>query len=302
MTGTVTSLLTKFGYPAWIIDSGASHHVASSVDMLQNIVELSQSSREQVHMLNGGIPNIAHIGSANFLAYLKVNNVLRVLDFKYNLILVSKLTKNLSCSVTFFPDFCIFQDLYSGRVTEIGKEVGGLYIVRQGLKDACFINGTQKPQISSDQPKLTLLWHQRLGCPSLQAMHKLGLIYKRSSKVPDYPIFPLAKQSILVFLHNISRSVKPLEMIHLDVWGPYRTPTHDRKHLFLTIVDDYTRYTWVYMLHMKSEVITVLNSFLCLIKTRFNAVLKTARSDNGTEFFNKQCSDFFLCLWYCPSK
>lgn len=71
------------------------------------------------------------MGIADFLDKMQVDQVLYVPDFKFNLLSVSKLTKALSCSVNFFPDFCVFQDLYNGRVREIGREEGGLYIVKQ---------------------------------------------------------------------------------------------------------------------------------------------------------------------------
>lgn len=150
----------------------------------------------------------------------------------------------------------------------IGKEEGGLYVVMQSLKGDCFINGDLRSTEPEAKSITTEIWHQRLGHPSLQAMRMPGLVAKNSaaSATKDFPICPLAKQSRLVFPHSVSRSVKSLELIHLDVWVPYRTPTHDKKHLFLTIIDDYTRYSWVYMLQMTSEVITVLKVFLVLNK------------------------------------
>jgi len=66
-------------------------------------------------------------------------------------------------------------------------------------------------------------------------------------------------------------------------------PTYDKKYYFVTIVDDYSKYTWLCLIQSKCEVTTVLNNFLCLIKTQFGACVKTLRSDNGTEFFNSNC-------------
>lgn len=106
----------------------------------------------------------------------------------------------------------------------------------------------------------------------------------------DCPICPLAKQSRLVFPISNSISEKPLELVHMDVWGPYRTPTHDRKHFFLTVVDENTRFTWIYLLQLKSDVIVMLKHFLSFVKTQFAAVLKIIRTDNGTEFFNQHCN------------
>jgi len=65
------------------------------------------------------------------------------------------------------------------------------------------------------------------------------------------------------------------------------------KHYFVTLVDDYSRYTWVCLIQSKSEVFTVLQNFLSLIKNQFDVSIKMFRSDNGREFVNSQCVDLF---------
>lgn len=73
-------------------------------------------------------------------------------------------------------------------------------------------------------------------------------------------------------------------------------PTYDKKYYFLTIVDDYSRFTWVYLLQLKSEVIVVLKQFLYMIQNQFGMMVKVLRSDNGSEFFNSKCNDFLKTL------
>ena len=51
----------------------------------------------------------------------------------------------------------------------------------------------------------------------------------------------------------------------MDVWGPYRVPTHDGKRYFLTLVDDYSRFTWLILLNSKAEVIVALTTFFVMI-------------------------------------
>ena len=51
-------------------------------------------------------------------------------DFNFNLLLVVKLTRQLNCCAIFYSDFFLLQDLLTGRVKEIGKEDGGLYILK----------------------------------------------------------------------------------------------------------------------------------------------------------------------------
>lgn len=43
--------------------------------------------------------------------------------------------------------------------------------------------------------------------------------------------------------------------------------------------------TWLYLLRLKSDVLTVLKKFLSMIKAQFAASVKIFRSDNGSEFF-----------------
>ena len=59
---------------------------------------------------------------------------------------------------------------------------------------------------------------------------------------------------------------------------------------FLTIVDDCTRSTWVYVMKCKSDTKPLLQSFYFMIKTQFNKSIKVFRKDNGLEF---QMTDFF---------
>ena len=77
-----------------------------------------------------------------------------------------------------------------------------------------------------------------------------------------------------------------LYLIHIDVWGPYKVATHNNMRYFLTLVDDHSRWTWTFLMHLKSDVCTLLKSFLTLIKTQFGRQVKVLRSDNGGEFFN----------------
>lgn len=64
-------------------------------------------------------------------------------------------------------------------------------------------------------------------------------------------------------------------------------------NIFLTIVDDYTRMTWIYLLKLKSDVCTVVSIFLQYVKIQFNKTVKVIRSDNDAEFVNDICSSLF---------
>ena len=58
---------------------------------------------------------------------LKLNNILCMPSFNLNMLSISKLTNDLKCCVTFYPDSCVMQDLATGKMIGLGKQFGGLY-------------------------------------------------------------------------------------------------------------------------------------------------------------------------------
>lgn len=142
------------------------------------------------------------------------------------------------------------------------------------------------------------MWHRRLGHPSNQVLHSLELLHnnKDTDSLTSCSVCPLAKQTRLSFPISASKTSKCFELVHMDLWGPYKVPTFDKKYYFLTIVDDCNRYTWVHLLQLKSETIVAIKNFFVLIKNQFGHIIKTIRSDNGTEFFNYQCKELFISL------
>ena len=80
-------------------DSGATHHITSTLDLLS---EVSPSPHTSVTLPNGNKVQIDSIGSTNFGSDFSLSNVFHVPSFCVNLLSVSKMTKSLNCSITFF--------------------------------------------------------------------------------------------------------------------------------------------------------------------------------------------------------
>lgn len=73
-------------------------------------------------------------------------------------------------------------------------------------------------------------------------------------------------------------------------YGGYHVPSLSGAQYFLTIVDDHSRSTWVFLMHHKSEARNLLIHFITLVETQFAKRVKVVRSDNGPEF---KCVDFY---------
>jgi hypothetical protein len=149
-------------------------------------------------------------------------------------------------------------------------------------------------QCTNEQPTSMQLWHYRLGHSSfdrLQFLHQYVQNLPTINKTtPFCNVCPLAKQKRLSFPNAGHICKTNFELIHCDIWGPYFVPTIDGHKYFLTIVDDHSRSTWVYLMHSKSDTRPLLISFFNIVETQFHTKIKSVRSDNGLEF---DMSDFF---------
>jgi hypothetical protein len=94
------------------------------------------------------------------------------------------------------------------------------------------------------------LWHYRLGHPSHSRIKLIQTIIPSISCIQESicPICPLSKQRKLPFPVSISFSTSVFELLHCDVWGPMAINSINGSKYFLTIVDDYTRLTWVHLM------------------------------------------------------
>ncbi|CAI7864331.1 unnamed protein product, partial [Closterium sp. NIES-53] len=118
----------------------------------------------------------------------------------------------------------------------------------------------------------TLLWHHRLGHPSLphlrgMASHTLVSGLPRSlpplppGPAPTYvPCFE-GRQRAAPHSSAFPLTEAPLQTLHMDVWGPARVRGQGHEHYFVLIIDNYSRYTTVFPLHSKGEVPEVGGEF-----------------------------------------
>jgi hypothetical protein len=86
---------------------------------------------------------------------------------------------------------------------------------------------------------------------------------------------------------------RPLELLHMDLFGPIAYISIGGSKYCLVIVDDYSRFTWVFFLQEKSQTQETLKGFLKRAQNEFGLRIKKIRSDNGTEFMNSQIEGFF---------
>ena len=132
---------------------------------------------------------------------------------------------------------------------------------------------------------LSSLRHARLGHldPKLHALSHVFPVLQNSCN-KDCIVCPMGKQKRLPYPFNNKLSTCTFDLVHMDVWGPYSTPTLEGFKYFLTMVDDSTRATWIFFMKSKSEVRQLITSFYTMIHTQFGVKIKSVRTNNAMEF------------------
>ena len=112
-------------------------------------------------------------------------------------------------------------------------------------------------------------WHNRLGHLYFNKLDRLKHLFQcRNDGVDSYCLIcTLAKQKRLTFISHNHLSQCAFNLIHCDTWGPYHVLTHAGYGYFLTLVDDYTRFTWVFLMRHKSEARNIISKFFNVVKT-----------------------------------
>ncbi|GJS86684.1 RNA-directed DNA polymerase, eukaryota [Tanacetum coccineum] len=118
------------------------------------------------------------------------------------------------------------------------------------------------------------MWHTMLGHPFDQAVDMLqpDLNYTKYSHVSPCDICHKAKQTRKPFPFSDHQTTNIGELIHLDLWGPYKIVSKDGFRYFLTSIDDYTRVVWIYLLKTKDEVYDHFVNYSNLILNHFKIV------------------------------
>jgi transposase InsO family protein len=81
----------------------------------------------------------------------------------------------------------------------------------------------------------------------------------------------------------------PGELLHMDTVGPARVCSFGGKWYVLVVVDDFSRYSWMFFMTMKDEAFTHARDLILRLQNEFpKNAMRAIHSDNGTKFKNTQ--------------
>ncbi|GKC20994.1 retrovirus-related pol polyprotein from transposon TNT 1-94, partial [Tanacetum coccineum] len=214
--------------------------------------------------------------------------VVYVNGLKHNLISISQL-----CDANFKILFTKTQVTIvnqNNEVVLIALRRRDVYIIDMSSfnkeSNACFL--------AKASPRVNWLWHKRLSHLNFKninnlAKHNLvsGLPSLTFSKDKNCSACEKGKHHRASFKTKRSFSInKSLHLLHMDLFGPIKPQTISHNQYTIVIVDEYSRYTWVFCLKKKSDAADCIMSFIRKMENLNEVRVKELRSDNGTEFRN----------------
>ncbi|GJU35103.1 retrovirus-related pol polyprotein from transposon TNT 1-94 [Tanacetum coccineum] len=143
---------------------------------------------------------------------------------------------------------------------------------------------------------LMMLWHKCLG-----HMNEKGIVILSKRRLLDNHnvaslVFcehcVIGKQKRVSLSKAIHQTKGTLDYLHADCWGPSRIPSLGGARYFLSIIDDFSRMTWVFMMKHKSEAFEKFKHWKILIENQTGRKIKRLRTDNGLEFCSREFNDF----------
>ncbi|KAK2457235.1 WD40 repeat-containing protein HOS15 [Trifolium repens] len=310
---------------SWFPDSGASFHVTGDSWNLQQLTPFED--HDQIYIGNGqGLP-ILSSGSSTFSSpsqphlTLTLNNLLHISHITKNLISVSQFCKDNSVYFVFTSNECLVKS-QATNATLLQGQVGfdGLYAfpsirlhsAKPTLVPKSFSSNNSKsaaefPSVNSltvpNKPvcitqNSQYLWHLRVGHPHSNTL-KLVL---QQCKIPfhsnkDISNFCTAccmgKAYMLHSLPYHTQYNHPLELIFSDLWGPSPQSSTLGYNYYITFVDAYSRFTWIYLLKSKFDAFVVFKQFKAMAELQFGQPFKAIETDQGGEFrpFTKFLTD-----------
>ena len=287
------NVLTANGRSNWIVDSGATSHMCKDEDLFTEFIKLA--TPQNITVGDGFSVEATGIGTIflnmninqNKNVICKLSNVFYVPTFSYNLLSVSKATK-LGKSFQFKGHMCYINDTKRGIIGTATK-YGNLYyvnctIVKDKQHHAAMKCGNNA-QTKED------LWHRRYGHLGEQNLERLA----KENMVDGFDYDPKKRETFCKLCIDGKQHKQPfskkggerakdlLGIIHSDVCGKIEKRSLGGAEYFVTLIDDKSRYVWVYTTSGKKTFLLCSRTMMMIMihdKAQKRSVSEDKRMEN----------------------
>ncbi|KAJ9566643.1 hypothetical protein OSB04_002609 [Centaurea solstitialis] len=280
----------------WHVDSGCSRHMTGNRSFLEDFTTFNGG-----YVAFGDNPRGGKVSGKGKVTggKLTLEDVYYVDQLRYNLMSVSQV-----CDKKLFTLFSETECMILSPKFVVDES---FVLLRTPRKDNVYcldLNGMPSEVVNCLFSKASMtessLWHRRMGHMNIKTMNLLvknqlvrGLPPKEFT-LDDHCVACLkGKQHKASHKSKIINTISaPLQLLHMDLFGPTNVMSIGKKSYCLVIIDDYSRFTWVFFLRTKDETSGLIKPFVKRVENQVNLRVKVIRSDNGTEFKNADLNSF----------
>ncbi|KAJ6793882.1 uncharacterized protein M6B38_234065 [Iris pallida] len=240
--------------------------------------------------LKGYIIGIGNIGKA---PYPVIKDVCLATELKYNLLSISHLADH-GYGINFVKDKCTIIDSSTGSTIFEGIREDNIYVFYL-LKDA----NTAGRCLMAKSIEIQL-WHMRLGHTNMDTISRLStkklvrglpdIFFKKDTVCSQCEKNKATKSAFKS--KNAVSTTRPLQLLHMDFFGPSRIASLGGKLYAFVIIDDFSRYTWVYFLARRNDALSEFVTFCKKVQNEKGFMITRIRSDHGGEFENTKFKQF----------
>jgi transposase InsO family protein len=210
-------------------------------------------------------------------------------SFSYNLLSIAQFC-DLGLSCTFDDEGFTITNRKSNEVVFKGFRYGNLYLVdftsREVNLTTCLISTTSKGW----------LWHRRIAHIGMSQLKKGMDLGVKDVTFEKDKLCSACQAGNQVATHHPMKAyvstTRPLDLIHMDLFGPATYKSLGGNLYCLVIVDDFSRYTWTFFLEDKGKTFQIFKKFATRAQNEFGSSMVKIRSDNGSEFRNTKVEEY----------
>ncbi|MCO5577671.1 hypothetical protein L7F22_031502 [Adiantum nelumboides] len=154
------------------------------------------------------------------------------------------------------------------------------------------------------------LWHARfghVGYGSLMTLQHHNMVHDLS--LLEMPPRHVCEGCVLGKMHRFAfsqdgsvRATRKLQLVHSDVCGPMRTPSVGNSLYFVTFIDVFSRFCWVYPLKAKSDVFAIFQHYVSMVENETGCKVQTLRTDRGGEYMSERKNRSLMEMARCMLK
>ncbi|KAK9672848.1 hypothetical protein RND81_12G129000 [Saponaria officinalis] len=277
----------------WWVDSGTTTHISVS---MQGCLKHRRpiDGERYIYAGDGKSVEVDAIKTFRLLLrtglYLDLEDTFVVPSFRRNLISVSHLDKSgysclfenkrfilsLNSNIVGTGSLCGFDNLY--MLDNVSSYSENLHVETRGTKH------------KFNKENSASLWHKRLGHVSKERIQRLvsnGILDSVDFTDTDVCISCIKGKQTKVKRFGANRATDGLKLIHTDIYGPFPTASWNGQRYFISFIDDYSHFGYLYLIHEKSESLDMFKAFKAEVELQLNKRIKVVSSDRGGEYHGR---------------